>query len=57
MAVAADSPPMNTMMLSVVASAEIGSARTYMSLSDEPKGNVTNPAMAMGITNRLMMMR
>ncbi len=56
-AVAADRPPMNTITLSDVAPAEIGSASTYMSVLDAPNGKVTRPAMAMGITNRLIAIR
>ena len=56
-AVAADSPPINTIMLMMVVPDEIGSASTNMSLSTAPNGNVTSPASAIGITNRLMATR
>ena len=56
-AVAADRPPMKTMRLSSGASPSIGSASTYMSLSTAPNGKVTRPAIAIGITKRLMATR
>src|ERR1700737_4940008 len=57
MAVAADRPPTKTPTLSKVAFPSIGNASTYMSLSTAPNGNVTKPASAIGITNRLMATR
>ena len=56
-AVAADRPPTKTTMLSSGELASIGSASTYMSLSTAPNGKVTSPAIAIGITNRLMATR
>ncbi len=56
-AVAADRPPTKTMMLSSGELPSIGSASTYMSLSTAPNGKVTRPAIAIGITNRLMATR
>ena len=56
-AVAADRPPMKTTTLSSGALPSIGSASTYMSLSTAPNGKVTRPAIAIGITNRLMATR
>ena len=57
MAVAADRPPIKTTTLSTVEFASIGNASTYMSLSTAPNGKVTRPAIAIGITNRLMATR
>ncbi len=57
MAVAADRPPMKTTTLSSGASPWIGSASTYISLSTAPNGKVTRPAIAIGITNKLMATR
>ena len=57
MAVAADSPPTKTPTLSSEALPAIGNASTNMSLSTAPNGNITSPAMAIGITNRLMAIR
>ena len=56
-AVAADSPPMNTITLSQDCRASIGSASTNMSGSTAPNGKVTSPASAIGITNRLIATR
>ena len=56
-AVAADRPPMKTPRLSRGALPSIGSASTYMSLSTAPKGKITRPASAIGITNTLMATR
>ena len=48
---------MKTPTLSSGDSASIGSASTNMSLSTAPNGKVTRPAIAIGITNRLMATR
>ncbi|MGX1359755.1 hypothetical protein AB7M46_004812 [Bradyrhizobium elkanii] len=56
-AVAADSPPTNTARLSNCELPSIGSASTNMSASTAPNGKMTRPAIAIGITNRLMAMR
>jgi len=56
-AVAADRPPTKTPTLSKGAFPSIGSASTYMSLSTAPKGKITSPASAIGITNRLIATR
>ncbi|MBA7473555.1 hypothetical protein ES707_08895 [subsurface metagenome] len=56
-AVAADRPPTNTMMLSSCDLPSKGSASTNMSGSTAPNGKMTRPAIAIGITNRLMAMR
>ena len=57
MAVAAESPPMKTPTESSGALPSMGSASTYMSLSTAPNGKVTRPAIAIGITKRLMATR
>ncbi len=56
-AVPADSPPMKTPTLSNGEFPSIGSAKTYMSLSTAPNGKMIRPAIAIGITNRLMATR
>ena len=57
MAVAAERPPTKTPTLSNGDSASIGSASTYISASTAPNGKVTRPAIAIGITNKLMATR
>ena len=56
-AVAADSPPMKARMVSTPDPACSGSASTNMSLSTLPAGNVSRPAIAIGMTNRLISTR
>ena len=56
-AVAADRPPTNTMTLSRDERPSIGNASTNMSGSTAPNGKETRPAIAIGITNRLMATR
>ncbi len=56
-AVAAESPP--TKAVSAIRSnpVESGSASTNMSLSTWPRGKMRSPAIAIGITNRLISTR
>ena len=56
-AVPADMPPTKMTTLSRLAFASIGSASTNMSASTAPNGKVTSPAIAIGITNRLIATR
>ncbi len=56
-AVAADNPPIKAAIVKNDACAESGSASTNMSLSTPPCGNVSRPASAIGITNRLISTR
>ncbi|MET3256013.1 hypothetical protein ABIA29_006257 [Bradyrhizobium japonicum] len=56
-AVAADRPPTKMATLSRSAPPAIGSASTYISGSAVPNGKLTRPAIAIGITNRLMATR
>ena len=53
-AVAADRPPMNAIAANNCECALSGSASTNISASVPPAGNVSNPATAIGITNKLI---
>ena len=57
MAVAAERPPTKAISVNSSECACSGSASTNMSLSMPPAGNVSRPAIAIGITNRLMSTR
>jgi len=56
-AVAADSPPTKATSVNSSDCARSGSASTNMSASVPPFGNVSRPAIAIGITNRLISTR
>ena len=56
-AVAADRPPTKAMSVNNSECARSGSASTNMSPSVSPSGNVSSPAMAIGITNKLISTR
>ena len=56
-AVAADRPPMKTMIAMIGEPPTSGSASTNMSELMAPGENLTRPASAIGMTNRLMAMR
>ena len=57
MAVAAERPPTKAVSASNSEPALSGKASTNMSLSMPPCGNVSSPAIAIGITNRLISTR
>ena len=56
-AVAAERPPMKAMSVNSSECASSGSASTNMSPSVLPPGNFNKPAIAIGITNRLISTR
>ena len=56
-AVAADSPPTKATSVSSSECARSGSAKTNMSPSVRPNGKVRRPAIAIGITNKLISTR
>ena len=56
-AVAAERPPTKATSVNNSECARSGSASTNMSASVRPNGNVSRPAIAIGMTNRLMSTR